>query len=111
MDMRAKTIDWEAVHRDPRFQQLNRTKSRFLWGLMAFSVAYYFLLPVGAAYFTELFRIKLWGPINVGLVFAWSEFIVAWGIAFFYARRANAKFDALAAEINRDAMRSLGATP
>jgi uncharacterized membrane protein (DUF485 family) len=42
--------------------------------------------------------------VNVGLVFAWSQFLVAWGIAFIYARRANGEFDALAAEINRDAM-------
>ena len=26
---------------------------------------------------------------NVGLVFALSEFVVAWAIAYFYARRAN----------------------
>ncbi len=78
-------------------------RARFLWGLMVFSVVYYFLLPIGAAYFQELFRIKVWGPVNVGLVFALSEFVVAWGIAFFYARRANAEFDPMAAEIVRDA--------
>jgi uncharacterized membrane protein (DUF485 family) len=111
MDMRAKTVDWTAVNADPRFQSLHRRKSLFLWGLMAFSVVYYFLLPIGAAYFTELFKVKLWGPVNVGLVFAWSEFLVAWGIAFVYARRANAQFDALAAEINREAMRPLGGAP
>lgn len=104
----AATMNWEAVNADPRFQALHRKKSRFLWGLMVFSVVYYFLLPIGAAYFTELFRTKVWGVINFGLLFAWSEFIVAWGIAWFYARRANAEFDALAAEINRDAMRTGG---
>jgi len=78
MDMRAKTVDWAAVNADPRFRDLHRRKSRFLWGLMAFSVAYYFLLPLGAAYASDLFRVKLWGPVNVGLVFAWSEFLVAW---------------------------------
>ncbi|HSD61821.1 MAG TPA: DUF485 domain-containing protein [Burkholderiales bacterium] len=95
------TINWKAVDADPRFQDLHRKKSGFLWGLMAFSVVYYFLLPIGAAYATDLFKIKLWGPINVGLVFALSEFIVAWGIAWFYARRANSEFDAMSDEINR----------
>ena len=69
---------------------------------MAFSVVYYFALPLGAAYLTDVFKIKVWGPINVGLVFALSEFIVAWGIAFIYSRRA-AQFDAMAEAINRDA--------
>jgi uncharacterized membrane protein (DUF485 family) len=104
MDARTRTVNWAAVNADPRFRELHRRKSRFLWGLMAFSVVYYFLLPLGAAYATDLFKVKLWGPVNVGLVFAWSQFLVAWGIAFIYARRANGEFDALAAQINRDAM-------
>jgi uncharacterized membrane protein (DUF485 family) len=98
-------MNWAAVNADPRFQDLHRRKSRFLWGLMIISVIYYFMLPIGAAYFTDLFKTKVWGVINFGLIFAWSEFIVAWGIAWIYARKANAEFDALAAEINRDAMK------
>ena len=38
-----------------------------------------------------------------GLLFALSEFIVAWGIAFIYSRRANSEFDAMASELIRDA--------
>lgn len=106
----AKTpMNWVAIDRDPRFQELHRKKSSFLWGLMIFSVVYYFLLPIGAAYFTDLFRIKVWGPINVGLLFALSEFIVAWGIAWIYARRANSEFDAMTLEINRAAASMGGA--
>ena len=96
-------IDWKAIVADPRFQALHTKKTRFLWGLMVFSVACYFLLPVGAAYFPALFGIKVWGPVNVGLLFALSEFLVAWGIAFHYSRRANAEFDTMAAELIRDA--------
>jgi len=101
--MSRSTMNWAAIDRDPRFQELHRRKAGFLWTLMAISVAYYFALPIGAAYFQDLFKVKVWGPINVGLVFALSEFIVAWGIAWIYARRANTQFDALAAEINANA--------
>ena len=66
----ASSIDWTAIVADPRFQALHRKKQGFLWGLMVFSVVYYFLLPIGAAYFQDFFKIKVWGPINVGLVFA-----------------------------------------
>jgi uncharacterized membrane protein (DUF485 family) len=97
-------MNWLAIDVDPRFQSLHRRKSRFLWGLMAFSVVYYFLLPFGAAYFTDLFKMKVWGVVNFGLLFALSQFVVAWGIAWFYARRAS-QFDALAEEIARDAQR------
>ena len=100
--MSQQTLNWSAIEADPRFQELHAKKSLFLWGLMAFSVVYYFALPLGAAYLTDVFKIKVWGPINVGLLFALSEFIVAWGIAFLYSRRA-AQFDAMAEAINRDA--------
>jgi uncharacterized membrane protein (DUF485 family) len=95
--------DWKAIDSDPKFQELHRKKTTFLWGLMIFSVVFYFMLPIGAAYFQELFRIKVFGPVNVGILFALSEFVVAWGIAFIYARRANAEFDTAAAEIVREA--------
>lgn len=103
-----KTVDWDAVIADPRFQALHRKKTVFLWGLMAFSVAYYFLLPIGAAFFQDLFRIRVWGPINVGLVFALSEFVVAWCVAIYYSRVANAQFDRMAAEIVADVARQGG---
>jgi len=93
------SVDWDAVIADPRFQTLHRKKQVFLWSLMAFSTVYYFLLPVGAAYFQSTFNIKVWGVINVGLVFALSQFFVAWLIAFYYERKANSQFDALAAQI------------
>jgi uncharacterized membrane protein (DUF485 family) len=75
---------------------------------MVFSVAYYFLLPVGAAYFQDLFKVKVYGPVNVGILFALSEFIVAWAIAFYYARKANAEFDTAAAELARDFEKRMG---
>ncbi len=92
-------FNWAAIDADPRFQELHKKRSAFLWGLMIFSIVYYFLLPIGAAYFPELFKKKLWGPINFGLVFALSEFVVAWGIAFIYSRRANREFDAMTNEL------------
>lgn len=97
------TVNWAAIDRDPRFQALHKKKTVFLWGLMIFSIAYYFLLPIGAAYFSDLFRIKIWGPMNFGILFALSEFVVAWGVAFIYVRHADREFDRLAAEIVRDA--------
>ena len=107
--MNAPAMNWAAIDNDPRFRDLHAKKSRFLWGLMAFAVIYYFALPIGAAYFTELFRVKLWGVINFGLVFALSEFIVAWLIAYVYARKAG-EFDTLAEAIARQ-VHAIGARP
>lgn len=106
--MTTTKMNWRAIDADPRFQALHRKKSRFLWGLMIFSMAYYFLLPIGAAYFQEIFKIKVWGPVNIGLLFALSEFVVAWLVAYIYSRKANAEFDAMAQDIVNDA-HNLGA--
>ena len=88
--------DWDAIVRDPRFQDLSHRKQRVLWGLMAFSVAYFLLLPLGAAYFQELFKVRVWGVVNVGLLVALSEFVVVWAIAVVYSRKAHQDFDRLA---------------
>lgn len=98
-----KPMNWRAIDSDPRFQELHRRKMGFLWGLMVFSIVYYFALPIGAGYFQDLFKVQVWGPINIGLLFALSEFVVAWVLAYVYVRRANSHFDELSAEINREA--------
>lgn len=98
-------LNWVAINADPRFQALHKKKTTFLWSLMIFSVIFYFMLPIGAAYLPGLFKIKVWGVVNVAILFALSEFIVAWVIAFIYAKKANAQFDAMAREIIDDADR------
>ncbi len=93
-----RPLDWKAIEADPKFRALHRRKSRFLWGLMVGAIGVYFLLPLGAAYVPALYAHRLWGPINVGLVFALSQFLIAWSVAFWYARRAS-EFDRIAHEI------------
>ena len=95
-------IDWNAVIADPRFQALHRRKQSFLTGLMIFSVVFYFLLPIGAAYFQDLYKTKVWGVVNFGLLFALFQFVVAWGVAIYYSRVANRDFDRMAREIAAD---------
>ncbi len=97
--MAKPTINWAAINADPTFQDFQTRKSTFLWRLMIFSVIYYLLLPVGAGYFPELFAKRIWGPINVGLLFALSQFVAVWAVAAVYARRANRDFDAMTTEL------------
>ena len=97
-------IDWAAIGADSRFQALHRKKTFFLNALMAFSIGYYFLLPVGAAYFPELFRVRVFGVVNLGILFALSEFVVAWAVAAVYLYRANREFDSLAEAISVEIM-------
>ena len=101
--MSKATIHWEAIEADPRFQALHKDKNRFLWRMMLFALIFYFLLPISTAYFQHVLNVKIWGVINVGLLFALSQFIVAWAIAIIYAKRANTEFDARAKALMEDA--------
>ena len=101
--MTKSNIHWEAIEADPRFQQLHRDKNRFLWRMMLFALVYFFCLPIATAYFQDTLKVKVWGVINVGLLFALSQFIVAWLIAAIYAKRANNEFDARAKALVEDA--------
>ena len=96
-------VHWEAVEADPRFQTLHRDKNNFLWRMMLFALIYFFCLPIATAYFQDILKVKIWGVINIGLLFALSQFIVAWVIAFIYAKRANTEFDARAKALMEDA--------
>jgi uncharacterized membrane protein (DUF485 family) len=98
----SNAINWVAIDSDPRFQTLHARKVRFLTTLMVISIVYYFLLPIGAAYFTDLFKTKVFGVVNFGLLFALSEFVVAWAIAGYYTVKAK-EFDAMAQELINDA--------
>jgi uncharacterized membrane protein (DUF485 family) len=99
-----QALNWVAIDADPRFQRLHARKVAFLTTLMVVALIYYFLLPIGAAYFTDLFKMKVYGVVNFGILFALSQFVVAWGIAFYYTAKAKG-FDAMAAELVRDADR------
>ena len=101
--MKKNNIQWEAIEADPRFQALHRDKNRFLWRMMLFALIYFFCLPIATAYYQDILKVKVWGVINVGLLFALSQFIVAWVIAAVYAKRANNKFDVRAKSLIEDA--------
>lgn len=104
--------DWSAIAADPNFIELQRRKRRFLAVLMLVSAAYYFLLPVGAAYMTTLFSWRPAGQVNGGILFALSEFVVTLAVALIYVRKCNRDFDRVTQEIvcaaSREHRRSAG---
>ena len=100
--MAEKTYDWAAIAKNPKFIELHHKKSAFLFGWWIFSLAYYFLLPIGAAYAPALFKIQVIGRVNFGYIFALSQFFVSWGLAMYYASVANKDFDRLTRELVSD---------
>lgn len=88
---------WERVANMDEFKLLLIAKWEFVIPAVVVFVVYYFLLPISVGYFPQ-FMEKRVGPVNIAYVFALSQFLVAWLIAWLYVRGAR-KFDEFGARI------------
>jgi uncharacterized membrane protein (DUF485 family) len=93
--------DWDVVANNEEFKDLMAAKARFIVPVTLFFVVYYFALPVLVGYAPKLMSRPVIGPVNIAYLFALSQFIVAWVIAYLYVRAAR-QFDRRAAAVIKD---------
>jgi uncharacterized membrane protein (DUF485 family) len=91
-------VDWHRIARTNEFNQLLRSKARFIVPATIFFIIYYFALPVLVGYAPELMQKRVWGVVNVAYLFALSQFIMAWIVAALYMKAAR-RWDAMAREL------------
>lgn len=96
--------DWSRLSATTAFLHLLDRKRRFIVAATVFFVVYYFALPVLVGYFPDLMKRRILGPVNVAYLFALSQFVMAWVLAWLYVR-ASAKFDSMAEDVRRQADR------
>jgi uncharacterized membrane protein (DUF485 family) len=96
----SRVPNWAAIAASGKFQHLLRRKRRFIVPAMLFFVVYYFALPVLVGYFPAFMSRKVVGPVNLAYLFALSQFLMAWALAFLYTRAAE-RFDEMAKELRR----------
>lgn len=82
-------VNWEAIEAKPAFRQLLSRKARFIIPATIFFLVYYLALPVLVGWFPDLMKQTIWGKVNIAYVFALSQFLMAWIIAFIYVRKAS----------------------
>jgi uncharacterized membrane protein (DUF485 family) len=97
---RSKTPNWASLAATDSFATLLRRKRRFIVPATVFFIVYYFALPVLVGYFPEFMSRKVLGPVNLAYLFALSQFVMAWVLAWLYVRAAE-RFDILASELRR----------
>lgn len=78
----------QQIARDPDFRALVRKKMTLILPATAFFIFYYFALPFAAGWFPEFMQTEIWGRVNVAYLFALSQFLMTWGLAFLYVRAA-----------------------
>lgn len=99
------TSKWDALAASPEFRRLLMARRNFIIPATAFFLVYYFALPLTNGLAPSLMNTKIIGNINLAYLFALSEFVMAWILAYVYIRRANRVFDPLAAAVRRLAER------
>jgi uncharacterized membrane protein (DUF485 family) len=92
--------DWASLAASAEFASLLRQKRRFVIPATVFFIVYYFALPVLVGYFPAFMGRRVWGPVNIAYLFALSQFVMAWLLAWLYVRAA-ARFDRLAEQLRR----------
>ena len=89
----------EAVGKDPEMVELERRHRRFVWPATAFFLVYYMALNVLAGTAPDLMGTKLFGEFTFGYLFALSQFLMAFVVAWVYARWAARRIDPLATDL------------
>jgi cation/acetate symporter len=93
------------IRENPKFQQLVTQRSRFAWLLSAIVLILFYGLVLIVAFKPALIgeRIADGSSLTVGVAAGLFMFVFFWLLTALYVRRANTAFDALTAELIKDA--------
>ncbi|HEY4791852.1 MAG TPA: DUF485 domain-containing protein [Actinomycetes bacterium] len=89
----------EAVAKDPEMVELERRHTRFVWPATIFFLVYYMALNILAGTSPDLMGKKLFGQFTFGYLFALSQFVMAFVVAWVYSRWAARRMDPLSADL------------
>lgn len=92
---------YDLLHASPEFAELRRRFRRLVLPLMVGFLAWYFLYVLLATYAHGFMAHEVAGRINVGLLMGLAQFVSTFGIAWFYARRAERDIDPLSAALHQ----------
>lgn len=101
------TTRWDRIHRTPAYRRMIVQKTRFVVAATVFFVVFYFALPVLVGYRSEWMSRRVWGVVNWAYLFAFSQFLMSWTLAYLYMRVA-ARFDRMSEEILADTADAAG---
>jgi uncharacterized membrane protein (DUF485 family) len=104
-------VDWVAAGRSPEFRELIRAKRSFVVPATIFFLAWYLGFILLAGYAEGFMGESIYQGFTVGYALALSQFVMTWGLGFWYLRKAGREWDPLAkraAEVARHNGRKAG---
>jgi uncharacterized membrane protein (DUF485 family) len=95
----SQSVDWEAIERSPEFRELIARRRRFVLPATIFFLAWYLGFILLAGYAEDFMGSSIYEGFTVGYLLALSQFVMTWGLAAWYLRKANREFDPLEREV------------
>jgi uncharacterized membrane protein (DUF485 family) len=92
---------YDELHATPEFTELRRKFRAFVFPTTVAFLAWYLLYVVMSNWATDFMSTKLWGNINVALVFGLLQFVTTFLIAWLYARYMGRNADPLARDLEQ----------
>jgi uncharacterized membrane protein (DUF485 family) len=91
-----------AVQRSDEFVGLRRALRRFVFPMTVAFFLWYALYVILCAYARDFMSIKVFGHINVALIFGLLQFVTTFVIAWLYSRYAEKNLDPVADRIKAE---------
>jgi len=91
--------DWQEVQAAADFQELRRRLRTFVFPVTGLFLAWYLIYVLMSSYAPSIMSIKVFGNVNVGLLFGLLQFVSTFGITAWYVHYANRKLDPLAGKL------------
>jgi uncharacterized membrane protein (DUF485 family) len=88
-------IDWEAIERSPEFRELVARRRRFVIPATAGFLGWYLGFILLCGYAPGFMGESLYEGFTVGYGLALTQFLMVWGLVWFYNRTATRVFDPL----------------
>lgn len=95
--------DWDAVQASPQFQELRHRLRSFVFPVTGLFLAWYLLYVLLASYASGFMSVKVFGNVNIGLIFGLLQIVSTFAITTWYVRWADRRIDPLSAQL-RDEM-------
>ena len=94
--------DWETVQQSAEFTQLRRRLRNFVFPMTIAFLAWYLLYVLLSDYAHDFMSTKVFGNVNIGLIFGLLQFVSTFVITSLYVRYANRNLDPVADKIRED---------
>lgn len=89
----------EEIAASADFAALKRTFRTFIFPMTALFLVWYFLYVLLAAFAPGFMSIKVFGNVNIGLLFGLGQFVSTFAITMTYRSWADKKYDAAAEQL------------